>query len=1038
MTGKNEMFVMDDYGKKSTFASFLPGIAGIRGIPIWCYYVNRGQCVVSFGVDNKDHAIMEFYPAHQAYQNVKTTGFRTFLKKNGTFFEPFSDENITQRMQIHMNGLAIEEQNRSSGMDTKVVYYTLPGENVGALVRVVSVINQSGEPIELELLDGMPAVIPYGVSMDSMKNMGQTAKAWMQVEDLNEGLPYYRVRASMDDTAAVRRIDGGNFSACCEADGRRLQPIVDPSLVFSYDLSLKRPVGFEERPLKELLLEEQMTQNLLPCSFYGITRTLAPGGSVNLYELIGQVENKQLLKEYFAEKKDAVYFEAKKREADELAEALTDGIRTRTASAAFDAYCRYTYMDNVLRGGYPMQLGNNKIFYVYSRKHGDLERDYNYFSMLPEFYSQGNGNFRDVNQNRRCDTFFAPFVGRKNIQEFYSLIQLDGYNPLGVEKLTYRLSKERAKKLLADVKEEQRRALLDFVTKPFTPGALCRKFGEVFGDTWDETLFIRVIDFAEEMVNGSFGEGYWSDHWTYNLDLILDYLSVFPEQEEEMLYEEVYTTFLSRINVNRRFRRYVETENGLRQYRALNEASRRADLGEKLVRTEYGSGDVLTMTLMEKLILLSAVKFATLDAYGMGIEMEGGKPGWYDALNGMPGLFGSSMAETYELARMLSYTIEALKQYPGEVALIEELGCFLDELNLITRLEHDNIMRDEELLSFWNRINDAKEIYRDKTYQGVSGKKMVYHTEQLAAILEGFLEIVTCGIKKARRISGEICPTYFTYEVPEYEKLKDGGIRPLKFVPQNMPYFLEGPVRYLKLPVEQGEKRALYEAVKESDLYDGELSMYKVNASLADSSFELGRARAFTPGWLENESIWLHMEYKYLLELLRSGLYEEFFADFKKAAIPFQNSETYGRSIYENSSFIASSRNPNPSCRGRGFVARLSGSTIEFISMWKEMMFGAYPFWTEQEELVFSLAPAIPAYLIPEDGRLSAAFMSKTTVCYEFGGHRDYVPGTYRIRHMVFFYENGSQATVEGEKVSGKLAEDIRAGRVRKMEVAVD
>lgn len=199
--------------------------------------------------------------------------------------------------------------------------------------------------------------------------------------------------------------------------------------------------------------------------------------------------------------------------------------------------------------------------------------------MLPEFYSQGNGNFRDVNQNRRCDTFFAPFVGRKNIQEFYSLIQLDGYNPLGVEKLTYRLSKERAKKLLADVKEEQRRALLTSRQSRYAWSTL-PEVREVFGDTWDETLFIRVIDFAEEMVNGSFGEGYWSDHWTYNLDLILDYLSVFPEQEKEMLYEEVYTTFLSRINVNRRFRRYVETENGLRQYRALNEASRRADLGK--------------------------------------------------------------------------------------------------------------------------------------------------------------------------------------------------------------------------------------------------------------------------------------------------------------------------------------------------------------------------------------------------------------------------------------------------------------------------
>lgn len=78
-------FLIENYGKKSTFASFLPGISGEKGIPIWCYYVNRGQCVVSFGVDNKDHSIMEFYPAHQAYQNVKTTGFRTFVKKDCEF-----------------------------------------------------------------------------------------------------------------------------------------------------------------------------------------------------------------------------------------------------------------------------------------------------------------------------------------------------------------------------------------------------------------------------------------------------------------------------------------------------------------------------------------------------------------------------------------------------------------------------------------------------------------------------------------------------------------------------------------------------------------------------------------------------------------------------------------------------------------------------------------------------------------------------------------------------------------------------------------
>ena len=66
-----------------------------------------------------------------------------------------------------------------------------------------------------------------------------------------------------------------------------------------------------------------------------------------------------------------------------------------------------------------------------------------------------------------------------------------------------------------------------------------------------------------------------------------------------------------------------------------------------------------------------------------------------------------------------------------------------------------------------------------------------------------------------------------------------------------------------------------------------------------------------------------------------------FFEDFKKVAVPFLDAKTYGRSIYENSSFIASSKNPNESYHGKGFVARLSGSTIEFISMWKLMMFGA-------------------------------------------------------------------------------------------------
>lgn len=158
-------FLIENYGKKSTFASFLPGISGEKGIPIWCYYVNRGQCVVSFGVDNKDHSIMEFYPAHQAYQNVKTTGFRTFVKKDGKVTELFSDENRTHRMEIARNGLKIEEENDVLGVNAKVDYFTLPGEKIGALVRRVELTNTTGEYAKIEVLDGMPALIPYGLEL---------------------------------------------------------------------------------------------------------------------------------------------------------------------------------------------------------------------------------------------------------------------------------------------------------------------------------------------------------------------------------------------------------------------------------------------------------------------------------------------------------------------------------------------------------------------------------------------------------------------------------------------------------------------------------------------------------------------------------------------------------------------------------------------------------------------------------------------------------------------------------------------------------
>src|SRR2546430_876398 len=85
------------------------------------------------------------------------------------------------------------------------------------------------------------------------------------------------------------------------------------------------------------------------------------------------------------------------------------------------------------------------------------------------------------------------------------------------------------------------------------------------------------------------------------------------------------------------------------------------------------------------------------------------------------------------------------------------------------------------------------------------------------------------------------------------------------------------------------EARGIYRTVRSSALYDRALKMFKLNAPLTKESYEIGRNKIFTPGWLENESIFLHMAYKFLFESLRSGLIEEFFEDLKTGLVAFQD-----------------------------------------------------------------------------------------------------------------------------------------------------
>jgi hypothetical protein len=235
--------------------------------------------------------------------------------------------------------------------------------------------------------------------------------------------------------------------------------------------------------------------------------------------------------------------------------------------------------------------------------------------------------------------------------------------------------------------------------------------------------------------------------------------------------------------------------------------------------------------------------------------------------------------------------------------------------------------------------------------------------------------------------------------------------------------------------------------------------MYKCCESLETQPFEIGRIKAYARGWLENESIYTHVEYKWLLEILRSGLYEEFFDEFKQILIPFLDPATYGRSVLENCSFIVSSAFPDVKLHGQAFQPRLSGVTCEMLHMWTVMVAGEHPFYLdESRRLRLHLQPVLPDWLFTNDegtyrywdtrdgwmdvfipkNCFAFKFVGRTLVVYQneerkatFGKDRAQVTA-YKLK-----YTDGTIQTVLGDSLDTPSAVAVREGRVSRMDVVL-
>ncbi len=1065
---------MTSFDRSAPYSSFLPGIAGVNGKPLWLYFVNRGQAVACFGTQDKDHAIMPFQSAFLHQARVEQEGFRTLLRwrehDEWHFYEPFrAAEEAARSLDTTPSSLFLKEEGNAKGLDFQVSYTTVANETCPCLLRTVTLKNSSATSRSLEILDGFPRLIPYGLNHSASQNEPFVSLGYLKIDGLEEGLPFYRFLDAPSYDHVIGKREAGNFYFSFAEDANGSLPILaDGDCVFGEGGSLATPLCFARGDA--LQLSAQKTACMTASAFSHQTRELAPGESVTWHTLCGSAESFEVARD-FRQRAMGKGWVVRMQKASALeVDKVLHRFFMHGEEELFNQYIPMTFLDNVLRGGLPITLSagdRNHPLHVYNRVHGDLERDYNSFRLSPTYYSQGNGHYRDVNQNRRNDIWFNPDIGAGNLRYFFNLLRLDGFNPMECLGVVFRLDEDvDAAVLVEEVGLHDPEGMLaDCISGEFAVGDLLGALEKSGVKQKERSLVLeKILAVSSLHERAEFGTGFWIDHWFYCFDHLDRFGALFPDRVEHLLLHEAdYSYWDDENRVLPRAERYLLVgENLVHQMGQplVDPAKKKMLAGRRdpvnRVRVEGGKGSVYTTNLLEKILCLMLNKAASVAPSGLGLEMEAGHPGWLDSLNRLPYMFGSSTSELFQLlraVRMLSDLLEPL-EVPVQ-SWPRELGTFLDEIDQAVRMD------DEDPMLYWQAANAAKESFRAETWMGLSGEMCEVDAERLGSFLTSLDAFLLKLTGKITDDASGLPQTYFLHKPEGWTLQRDAEGNELLsvdgyprvsvpgFTAEALPLFLEAPVHALRICGDDREAKRLCDSLRESPLFDPKLKMYILGDRMSDYGASVGRLGVWTAGWFENENVFLHMEHKLLVSMYESGQYERLFESMRDVMVPFQPPERYGRSPLENTSFITSSRHPYPERHGRGYQPRSSGTTAEVLDLFLRMCFGDRPFRMEGGELLFELAPSLPAWIFTrsasecewvlpdgskrqlsiEENSFTVLFLGKTLVTYHNPERENLIHSALKDEYFYRLCDHEGVVTeMPGPCLQGSWAHRVRKG----------
>jgi len=737
----------------------------------WLFISSTG--CLSAGRIRPENALFPYKSVDYIHESAENTGSKTVVRVQTDSgikqWEPFNLQhnnfyNLERNMYKNIAGdkIIFEEINLDLGLNFKYQWAT--SEQFG-FVRSSTLVNVSGQSVDLELIDGIQNIVPPNAPLALMQTSSALLDAYKWNELMaNTTLASYSLYAKLSDRAdpaeslraatvfsvadnyesillsseqlgafrqgkaiqtepLKRGLRGAYFiHKKCTLDAGQCEQwriIADIDKTHSDIVALLQDVNATEtlnRKISESMEANHQDLLMLMAGSDAYQKTAEEATTVHHYAnvLFNNMRGGVVVNHYWVEKADLIKTFGFTNKV--VAEKHHDFLTQLPERIDYQVLIELAMQENDEQ---LVRLCHEYLPLTFGRRHGDPSRPWNHFEIKLKDENGDRllsyqGNWRDIFQNWEALGLSYPNFVKSFISKFVNASTIDGYNP-------YRITKAG---IDWEMLEED--------------------------DAWSNI-------------------GYWGDHQIIYLQKFLELSAKYQPQElNALLNADIFSYANVPYEIEGVDKLFADPKNTV----IFN--NDKQDLIEKRI-AELGSDGrlllnadnrVYQVNLTEKLLVPLLSKLSNLVIDG-GIWLNTQRPEWNDANNAIVGT-GLSMVTLYYMRRYVAFLQELLVNNEGKVSLSTELAQWLmdtvDILNQANLLLEQGSVGNKERYTILLKLTSAAAAYRQTVYQsGFSGKKLVA-TNIIVDMLTVSLKVMDKTIESNRREDG----LYNAYNIIDY------------------------------------------------------------------------------------------------------------------------------------------------------------------------------------------------------------------------------------------------------------------------------